>query len=307
MFWLPIALLAPASAALGNYIDKHMLSAYAKHGGIGAIVIFSSLFASIVIPVAPFLGDGVFTVTSFQGSVLIVNGCLTVIALLFYLYAIDRENVLLSIPILQIVPVFAFVLGYLVLGETLSTRQMVGSLVVIAATAIFSLEIQSWKNITIKGKSLLLILGASLPLAISGVVFKWAALDIGYWTTQFWEYIGIALFGFLLFSVVPGYRRSFLTVFRDRLQTTHVMGFILLAEILMVGSDLVLNFATLLAPVALVYVVNSFHPAFVFFYAFAASMLAPHVVHGVSWSKKHLAQRGLTMIVMIAGVVLLYL
>src|SRR3989338_3020058 len=247
MFWLPIALLAPASAALGNYIDKHMLSAYAKHGGIGAIVIFSSLFASIVIPVALFLGDGVFTVTSFQGSVLIVNGCLTVIALLFYLYAIDKENVLLSIPILQVVPVFAFVLGYLVLGETLSGRQMAGAFIVIAGTAIFSLEIQSWKNITIKGKSLLLILGASLPLAISGVVFKWAALDLGYWTTQFWEDVGIGLFGVLLFLLIPMYRESFRGVFRSRFHATRILGFILLAELLMVGSDLILNFAFLLA------------------------------------------------------------
>lgn len=307
MLWLPIALLAPAFAALGNYIDKHMLASYARHGGIGAIVIFSSLFASVVIPVSLIFGQAVLSVSSFQSSVLIVNGCLTVVALLFYLYAIDTEDVLLSIPILQVVPVFAFVLAYLVLGETLSLRQMIGSLVVIAATVVFSLEIQSWKNITIKGRSLLLILGASLPLAISGVVFKWAAIDLGYWTTQFWEYIGIAVFGLLLFALVPAYRKSFDSVFRSRLQTAHILGFILLAEMLMVGSDLILNFAFLLAPVALVYVMNSFHPAFVFAYALIAASVAPHVVHGIAWSKKHLIQRGLTVAIMIAGVALLYL
>ena len=307
MLWLPIALLAPAFAALGNYIDKHMLSSYAKHGGIGAIVIFSSLFASVVIPISLLFGQGFFAVTSFQSGVLIVNGCLTMIALLFYLYAIDTEDVLLSIPILQIVPVFAFVLGYLVLGETLSVRQMVGSLIVIVGTVVFSLEVQSWKNITIKGRGLLLILGASLPLAISGVVFKWAAVDLGYWTTQFWEYVGIAIFGLFLFAVVPMYRKSFESVFRSKFQTVHILSFILLAEVLMVSSDLILNFAFLLAPVALVYVVNSFHPAFVFLYAFIATLCAPHVVHGITWSKKHLIQRGLTVAIMIAGVALLYL
>jgi len=307
MLWLPVALLAPALAALGNYIDKHMLASYAKHGGIGAIVIFSSLFASVVIPVSLLFGQGVFAVTSFQGGVLIVNGCLTVIALLFYLYAIDTEDVLLSIPILQVVPVFAFVLGYLVLGETLSLRQLTGSLIVIAGTVIFSLEIQSWKNIRIKGRSLLLILGASLPLAVSGVVFKWAALDIGYWTTQFWEYIGIAIFGLLLFAAVPMYRNSFRSVFKSRFQTAHILSFILLAEVLMVASDLILNYAFLLAPVALVYVVNSFHPAFVFMYALIATLTAPHVVHGITWSAKHIAQRALTVAVMIAGVAMLYL
>jgi len=307
MLWLPIALLAPALAALGNYIDKHMLSSYAKHGGIGAIVIFSSLFASVVIPVSLFFGQGFFAVTSFQGSVLIVNGCLTMIALLFYLYAIDTEDVLLSIPILQVVPVFAVVLAYLVLGETLSLRQMTGSLIVIAGTVVFSLELHSWKNIRIKGRSLLLILGASLPLAISGVVFKWAAIDLGYWTTQFWEYIGIAIFGLLLFAAVPMYRKSFDSVFRSKFQTAHILGFILLAEVLMVGSDLVLNFAFLLAPVALVYVANSFHPAFVFMYALIATLVAPHVVHGIMWSRRHLVQRGFTVAIMIAGVVILYL
>lgn len=306
MGWLPVALLAPALSALVNYVDKYILSSHAKSGGIGAIVIFSSLFASIVIPVALFLGDGVFEATPLQGTVLIINGFLTVIALLFYLYAIDRRNVLLSIPILQAVPVFAFVLGYAVLGEILSTRQVIGSLIVIAGAILFSLEIHSWNNISIKGRDLLLIVGASLPLAASGVIFKWAALDLGYWATQFWEYIGIAVSGLLLFAVVPVYRNGFVAVFRDRLQGAHMVGLILIAEVLMVSSDLVLNFATLLAPVALVYVVNSFHPAFIFVYGIAAAVFVPHVMHGVSWSKKHLVQNTLTIVIMISGAIMLY-
>ena len=102
------------------------------------------------------------------------------------------------------------------------------------------------------------------------------------------------------------YRESVRSVFKSGIQTTHILGFILLAEVLMLGSDLILSYALLLAPVTLVYVVNSFHPAFVFLYALVATMVAPHVVQGISWSTKHLAQYALTIAMMIAGAVMLY-
>lgn len=307
MPWLVVALLAPALSAFGSYIDKHILSAHGKSGGVGSIVIFCCLFSVIIIPISFFLGNEVFSVSLFQSNVLIVNGMLAILAVMMYLHAIDRHNVLLSIPILQITPVVAFALGYLVLGETLTLRQMMGSLIIILGAVLFSLEINSWRNITLKGWSLVFVFGASIPFALSGVIFKWAALDIGYWTTQFWEYVGIAIFGFVLFAAVRTYRESFLSVFRDRLQRARVIGLNFGAETIMVTSELVLNFATLLAPIALVYVVNSFNSVFIFTYGLIAALLFPHVMKGISWTRLHLAQRVLTIAIMAAGAYMLYL
>jgi hypothetical protein len=74
----------------------------------------------------------------------------------------------------------------------------------------------------------------------------------------------------------------------------------------MVSSDLVLNLATLFAPVVLVYVVNSFHPAFVFLYGFVFATTAAHLLQGIPRSRKHVIQRLVMVMCMLAGALLLY-
>jgi hypothetical protein len=78
----------------------------------------------------------------------------------------------------------------------------------------------------------------------------------------FWGFVGQVMAGLIFLAGVRSYRRDFFDLFRQ--QKVTVVGLIALSKTLFSVSEAVTLYATLLAPVALVLLVNSFQPLFVF-------------------------------------------
>lgn len=305
MSWIFAALLAPALSTLGSYTDKYLLVHHRQTGGLGSVLIFSSLFGALVLPAALFFGAEVDSVSTSEIALLIANGCLTVITLATYLYAIRDSDVISVVPILQTVPIFAFILGFLVLGETLHIQEIIGSGIVIVSAMLLSVEIEEDARVRFKARSFFLAIFSAFLLAVTGTTFKLIASDTGYWTAQFWEYIGVSIMGLLMFVVVATYRRSFQKILRQR--RFDVIGLNFITEALTVSADLLLNFAALLAPIALVYTVNSFQPAFLLMFAFMGLLVAPHLIYKLGFLRKHLLIKTLAIAVMIVGAIIIHL
>ncbi|OGG62510.1 hypothetical protein A3C21_00055 [Candidatus Kaiserbacteria bacterium RIFCSPHIGHO2_02_FULL_59_21] len=303
MSWLFVALLAPALSALGSYTDKYLLVHHEKTGGIGSVMIFSSLFGALVIPLALFLKADIWSVPSFEAVILILNGCITVGTLAAYLYAIKESDIVSVVPVLQTIPVFGFVFGYILLGETLELHEIGGSVIIILSAMLLSLEIEEDAKVRFRKKSFFLAVLSSFLFALSGIIFKLIAIERGYWETQFWEYIGISALGVILFFLVAPYRRSFLEVVRHR--RIGVAGLNLVTEVLTVSADLLLNFATLLAPIALVYTINGFQPAFLLTFALVGSFFVPQLMHRLAFLRKHVVLKALAIAIMIVGTVVI--
>jgi len=81
--------------------------------------------------------------------------------------------------------------------------------------------------------------------------------------------------GLTFLLCVPSYRRDFLGLLKQ--QKVTVVGLIALSETLLSVSAAITLYATLLAPVALVLLVNSFQPLFVFALGIALTLLFPRV------------------------------
>ncbi len=302
MNWIFVAILAPALYALGNYLDKILLSKKMNGGGVGAIVIFSCLLGSLTIPIIFYIDHSVFSVGLIPRIFLVINGMLTIAAMALYLFAIRDDDVSVVVPILQVTPVFGFILGFVFLGESLTAFQFIGSILIVFGAFFLSLEISAGGNWIIKSRTLILVCASALVFAVSGAMFKFFAINNGFWATQFWEYVGIALTGVLVFLLFPNYRKDFLSLFINRRGKAIGLNFI--TEVIMVTADLVMNFATLLAPIALVYVVNSFQPAFVLVYGIIISVLLPSFVRE-SITKRHFLYKALIIAVMIFGSIML--
>lgn len=304
MSWIFIALLAPALSALGSYTDKYLLVHREHTGGIGGILIFSSVFGVFILPIALLAGADIAHIAMFEVIILIFNGFLWVATLAAYLYAIEDSDVVSVVPMLQTVPVFAFALGYLVLGETLTPVEIGGSAIIILSALFLAIEIEEDAHIRFKAKALCFAALSALLFALSGTIFKLFAIEHGYWTVQFWEFVGITLAGILLFAFVRSYRRGFLAVITNARIDVITLNFT--TEAIMVGADLLLNFAVLLAPIALVYALNSFQPAFLLGYALIGAAVAPSLMKKLAFFKKHLLIKSICIGAMIAGSVLVH-
>jgi drug/metabolite transporter (DMT)-like permease len=297
MSWFFIALWAPLLLAGANHNDKFLLSRYLKHKNIGAIVIFSSLFSGVAIAIVLLIQPEVYEVSLVQGSALVATGMLSVCAAVCYLYALDIDEASFVTPFYQTVPIFAYFLGYSILGETITPAQGLGASVIIVGALALSLEVGR-RQIRFKRNVVALMLAASFLSAINGVIFKLIAVDQGFWVSLFWGFVGQVMAGLTFLISVPSYRRDFLDLFNQR--KVAVVGLIALSRTLVSVSEAVTLYATLLAPVALVLVVNSFQPLFVFMLGIVLTLLLPRVVKE-SLDRRKMLQKGVGIGLMLMG------
>ena len=261
MSWFFIALWAPFLLACANHNDKFLLSRYLRQKSIGAIVILSSLLSGVAILIVLFIQQDVFDLSFVKGTALVATGMSSVFSAVCYLYALDIDEASFVTPFYQTVPIFAYVLGYFILRETITLSQGSGSFVIIVGALALSLEFGR-PVVSFKRNVVALMLGASFLSAVNGVIFKLIAVEKGFWVSLFWGFVGQVMAGLTLLVCVPSYRRDFLGLFKQ--QKVAAVGLIALSRTLFSVSEAVTLYATLLAPVALVLLVNSFQPLFVF-------------------------------------------
>lgn len=297
MNWFLIALLAPALWSITNHIDKYLVEKYFKGGGTGALIIFSSIIGLFVIPVIPIFRPDVFDVSIVQAALATLSGIIIVIGLLFYLYALKKDEASIVVPLFQFIPVFLFVLGFMFLNEVLTIRQILGSLLIILGGVSLSLDLSA-KMPRLKPMILFLMLVASFLIAVHSLIFKIVALETDFWIPVFWTYFGSVLVGFFFLVFIRSYRNEFLRVIK--INKIPVIGLNVLNEILATLGDLVFKFATLLAPLALVSSVNGFSPFFVFFFGVILTIFFPRL-GTESLLKKDLAQKIITIAIMFIG------
>jgi uncharacterized membrane protein len=297
MSWFFIALWAPFLLACANHNDKFLLSRYLQQKSIGSIVILSSLLSAVAIPIVLFIQPDVHEVSFVQGTALVATGMSSVFAAVCYLYALDIDEASFVTPFYQTVPIFAFVLGYFILGETITLAQGLGSFVIIAGALALSFEFGR-RGMRFKRNVVALMLAASFLSATNGVIFKLIAVEKGFWVSLVWGFAGQTTAGLMLLVCVGSYRREFLALFKQR--KVAVVGLIALSKMLFSVSEAVTLYATLLAPVALVLLVNSFQHLFVFIFGIALTLFLPGVARE-SLNRMKMLQKGAGIGLMLVG------
>ena len=193
-------------------------------------------------------------------ALMILSGILYLSAMLLYLQALQSEEASVVAPFFQSGPLFGYVLAYLVLGETLTPRQMAGGALIIVGALFVSLRFgQSAKMF--KARLAMLMLACGFIMALSGLIFKMFALKVEFWTTIFWMFVGEAIFGIGLLAITP-YRRQFLALFRQ--QTVALLSINGSNEIINLSGSLGNRYALLFAPLSIVQAIGSTTTLFVF-------------------------------------------
>lgn len=306
MTWFLIALGAPFLWALVNVADQYLIAKYSdreKEHSSGGLVLFSSLIGILIAILIYFFVDNVFLVSNTDILILIFTGFLTVIWIILYLYALEIEEVSNIAPWFLSVPIFGYIFGYIFLGETLSANQIIGGVVIILGLIIISIDFQSGQK-RIKHKPIIYMLLACILVAISGILFKFVTVENNFWVSSFWEYIGLGLTGLIIYIFVPKYRREFM-----HMNTTggkKIFFVNIISELATISGNLLTNFALLLTPVTMVYLVGSFQPAIVLGLTILGTKFFPHIVsENVSW--KSLTPKIIAIGVMIVGSVILFI
>lgn len=244
-----------------NHIDKQLLGRYFKDGGAGTLLIVSSLFSLVALPIVLFNDPDVLDVDWTNGLILISSGILNLGIIWFYLLAMEQEKTAVVVVFYQLVPVFGLVLGYFILDEVINSRQFIAMFLIIAGATALSFEMDENSNLKFRKKTVLYMVVACLCWALQSVLFKAAALDVDVWRSLFWQHLAMLLVGVGVVVFAPVYRNHFMIALRDN--SRQILSLNALNEILYISGGAVAAFAYMLAPVTLVLLANSFQPIFV--------------------------------------------
>jgi drug/metabolite transporter (DMT)-like permease len=296
-----LTLVAPAMWALSNHFDKFIVSRYFNDASLGAMMVFSGLIGFAVLPVAYFFQEGAFSLDISAVTVLIFNGTLYLTAVLMYLLALRTSDTATVVPIFQIIPVLTYILAFFVLGETLSTEQLLGGALIIIGAFSISIELGSGRGLRWRRDILGLMFLSSLIFSLQFVLFKAYAVDVSFWNAMFWESAGFALTGVLLLLFHSSFRRDFLSVFVSGglAPGLHVVG-----EACNITAKIVFNYVSLLVPITIAWAGVGFQPLFVLAFSVILTLFLPQVGRE-NVLGKHLVHKAASVAVMLIGAYIL--
>lgn len=275
MNWFFIALIGPFFYALTNHIDKILLEKYFKEGGVGTILLFSSLLSVFALPFF-FLADRtILDVGGVQILVLAIVGILNVLVLLCYLIAVKNDEASVVVVFYQLVPVFGCILGYFILGEILTKMQIIAMVIVILGATIISFEIDIDNSFKLRKKVIIPMLAAAFFWALGSVLFKLVAIDENVWRSLFWEHLMLVIVGLFIFIFMRPYRNNFLKAIQSN--SKKVLSINFLNESLYILGNVAFAYAYLLAPIGLVLLTESFQPIFVLIIGIILTIFFPKI------------------------------
>lgn len=296
MNWFGLSLASPLLNAVANHLDKYIIDKKLKGAEVGALVIFSALFNILPVGLIMLFNPSVLQVNILTALFIMINDALIVGAVLLYFYALAEDETSIIVPFYQTIPIFAFGVSYVLLGETITLTQSIGSLFLIVGALIMSLKIG--EVITFRRKVAIFMLSASFLYALNSVFFKFFALDVGFWEVTFWGFVGKIVVGGLLYGCVTSYRHQFKNLFKKNGKA--ILGLTALSETLFMTAETVSSFAFMYASVGLVLVVGSLQPLFVFLLGIIITLFFPKIGFE-SFKRNDILQKVVGIIILMIG------
>ncbi len=307
MSWFFIALGAPFLWALVNIADQYLVKKTEEtNSPIGSLVIFSSLIGIFVSIFILIVSKAPFLISFSDATILFVAGIVNIVWIIFYLYALSYEDVSLVYPWFLTVPIFAYILGHIFLGETLTKVQAMGMFIVILGGLLISLEPRELFSgkIKFKAKASFLMISAALLIAIQQIMFKFVTAPDTFWGASFWQYLGLGFSGVVIFIFSRNYRNGFLSILKD--SGSKILTINIVSELVTIAGNSLFQFAILLAPVALVALMEPVQSVIVFVLAVVGTVFFPKIIKE-DLSRKVLIYKIIAMNIMIFGSILILL
>ena len=299
MHWLAFALCGPILWAISVHLDKYLVERYFKDADVIVLLIFTALMGVVLMPIIAWFEPDVFRIDVRSMALMALSGLFYMTGITFYLRALQGNDATLVAPFFQSSPLFGYVLAYLVLGETLSPRQLLGGALIIAGVMSVSIGTGSSRG-RFRWQLAALMLCAGFVLSLSTLIFKAFAIKDEFWSTAFWMFAGEALFGAVFLSI-PRYGRQFFELCRSN--GTALLALNASNELINLGGGLANRYALIFAPLAIVQAIGSTTTLFVFLIGVILTLAAPQLSRE-NLSRRECVQKGAAAVLVAIGVAL---
>ena len=300
MNWFFLALAAPFLWSICNHIDKYQIDHFYRNVRAGTLLIFTSIVSLCFCLVVLLVKHDVYHMSGKYIVIVFTAGVLYFLANLPYIYALMKDEASRVVPLFQVLPIYSYILALLFLGERLSVAQLLGGVIILSGAILITLDLDD--KFRLKKSVLGLMMLSTALFSVEGFLFKFVGRNTGFWPTAFYQYLGTASAG-LVMLMLPAFRRDLTSVLSKN--GKRVLPLSMVNESFNVLARVCFNYASLLAPLALVTLVNGFQP----FFVIVIGILITLFVRGgnkESLLKKHLAQKLVSVIIIFAGTYFLF-
>jgi uncharacterized membrane protein len=299
MSWLIFAFSGPVLWAISTHLDKYLVERFFKATDVAVLVVFTALIGLLLMPVIAAFDPSVLTRDWSSIALMGLSGILYMGAILFYLRALQDHEASVVAPFFQASPLFGYALAYLVLGETLTTQQLLGGGLILAGVLFVSVR-SGPRRERFRWALALPMLACGFVLSLSTLIFKIFAVREEFWATTFWMFAGEAVFG-AGFLCISRYRSQFVRLLRSN--TMALLAINGSNELINLGGGLGNRYALAFAPLSIVQAVGSTTTLFVFALGIVLALLFPSVARE-DLSTRELVLKGVAAVLVAAGVAL---
>jgi uncharacterized membrane protein len=304
MSWLFFAFSGPVLWAISVHLDKYIVERFFKQNNVAVLLLFTAFIGLALLPFIWFYEPTVLSPRLGAICLIMLAGVFYLTGMLFYLRALQSEEASVVAPFFQAGPLFGYVLGYFVLGETLTPRQFAGGALIVIGALFVSISFGSTRAAKRKAFNVrlaALMLACGFIMALTSLIFKVFALKVEFWTTVFWMFAGEAVFGAALLLIGP-YRREFMALLRSN--TAALLSINASNELINLGGGLGNRYALMFAPLSLVQAVGSTTTLFVFLFGVLLSLFFPRFGRE-NLAPWELVQKGAAAVFVAVGVALI--
>lgn len=295
MNWVALALLAPFIYSVNVFLDKYLIES--KFPDYRALPIFSAILAFPVFVILWVSGAGFLNIA--DSFFVILSGIFTVWAFSIYLEALIKEETSVIILLIQLVPILVLLFSYLILGDTVTSNQLLG-FILLFMSSIFA-SIKKEKGSYKFSKALLLMLCADILWAFPFILIKYVSTPVTFPSLMAYESLGVFIGGLTLVLFIPRIRKAFIKTIQKVKKP--VLGVVFVNEGLFLGGKILTYLAVTIGPVALVSILGSTQIFFGIILGILLTIFMPKVFRE-DLSKGRLFRKGILGAIAFAGIIL---
>ena len=300
-----LCILASLLWGVTNHIDKFMINEIDdESSSVKVLLIFSTFVTGIILsPLWLILGK--FNVSiSLISLISVFCGSLAYItATVLYFKAMQENDASIISIMFQMIPVFSYILALILFKENLTIKQIIGSVLIIFSAIIISFNFNEKKNDKKKLKAFILMTISSLLYAGYFILFDVGIRHSEYYSCAFWYQIGFLIVGIILLCI-KSFRKPFVKAIKKN--GFRFFGLNTLNEAFNLIAVLIVNFANVTIPVALVNVLTGFQGAFAFILGILGTIFIPKYIKE-DLSKNIIIQKVISIAIGAIGLVILFL
>lgn len=286
-----------------NHIDKFMINNINESGSsVKTLLVFSTLIAGLVIsPIWLIINNFSVSISTISLVCILLSSVIYILATYLYYLALEKNDASVVVIMFQLIPVFSYILALIFFCEKLTIQQIIGSIIISLSAILISIDFEE-KNNKSKTLALFLVTLSSLSYSIYYILFDIGIRDSSYNSCAFWLQIGFLIQGLVLICI-KDFRKTFLNAIKTN--GKRYIGLNITNESLNLFAVLIVNFANVTIPLAIVNVLNGFQGAFVFILGLIGMKLLPKYFKE-NINKKVIIQKVSCIILSIIGLIIMF-